>query len=157
MLIPVVGRGRRISEFEATLVYRASSQIAQGYTLKPCLRKTKTNKKTKQNRLLPNYKTRLFSLETDTLLQLQNVYVHITGVQRHLCNSGTEPRALCTSGKCCATPSYISAYIPFNHISGSGVFVPPTPPFLGISYMWIKVWFWHVVNHLKTSPLSYVL
>jgi hypothetical protein len=45
MLIPVVGRGRRISEFEATLVYRASSQIAQGYTLKPCLRKTKTNKK----------------------------------------------------------------------------------------------------------------
>jgi hypothetical protein len=31
------GRGRRISEFEASLVYR----VSQGYTKKPCLEKQK--------------------------------------------------------------------------------------------------------------------
>jgi hypothetical protein len=37
------GRGRRISEFEASLVYRVSSRTdSQGYTEKPCLGKTKT-------------------------------------------------------------------------------------------------------------------
>jgi hypothetical protein len=43
------GRGRRISEFEASLVYKVSSKTARGYTEKPCLEKTKTNKQTKQN------------------------------------------------------------------------------------------------------------
>jgi hypothetical protein len=33
------GRGRRISEFEASLVYRVSSRTARGYTEKPCLEK----------------------------------------------------------------------------------------------------------------------
>jgi hypothetical protein len=40
------GRGRRISEFQATLVYKMSSRIASA-TKKPCLEK---NKKTKQNK-----------------------------------------------------------------------------------------------------------
>jgi hypothetical protein len=31
------GRGRQISEFEASLVYRVSSRDSQGYTEKPCL------------------------------------------------------------------------------------------------------------------------
>jgi hypothetical protein len=34
------GRGRRISEFKASLVYRVSSR-SQSYTEKPCLRKPK--------------------------------------------------------------------------------------------------------------------
>jgi hypothetical protein len=44
------GRGRRISEFEASLVYKVSSRTARamGYTEKPCL-ETKQNK-TKQNK-----------------------------------------------------------------------------------------------------------
>jgi hypothetical protein len=54
----VGGRGRRISEFKASLVYRVSSRTAratqrefqdsQGYTEKPCLKKTTTTKKQKQ-------------------------------------------------------------------------------------------------------------
>jgi hypothetical protein len=46
------GRGRWISEFEASLVYRVSSRTARGYTEKPCFKK-QTNKqanKTKQNK-----------------------------------------------------------------------------------------------------------
>jgi hypothetical protein len=35
------GRGRQISEFEASLVYKVSSRIARA-TQKPCLKKTKT-------------------------------------------------------------------------------------------------------------------
>jgi hypothetical protein len=35
------GRGRRISEFEASLVYRSEFQDSQGYTEKPCLGKKK--------------------------------------------------------------------------------------------------------------------
>jgi hypothetical protein len=35
-------RGRQISEFEASLVYRVSFQDSQGYTEKPCLEKPKT-------------------------------------------------------------------------------------------------------------------
>ena len=46
------GRGRWISEFEASLVYRCEFQDSQGYTEKPCLKKTKSKKtktKTKPN------------------------------------------------------------------------------------------------------------
>jgi hypothetical protein len=39
------GRGRQISEFEASLVYKVSSRTAQGYTEKPCLRKKKKKKR----------------------------------------------------------------------------------------------------------------
>jgi hypothetical protein len=40
-LIPVLGgRGRQISEFKASLVYR-EFQDSQGYTEKPCLEKPK--------------------------------------------------------------------------------------------------------------------
>jgi hypothetical protein len=43
------GRGKRISEFEASLVYRVSSRTVEGYTEKPCLEKqNKTNKKKKK-------------------------------------------------------------------------------------------------------------
>jgi hypothetical protein len=41
------GKGRRISEFEASPVYRIEFQDSQGYTEKPCLKKRKQNKKTK--------------------------------------------------------------------------------------------------------------
>jgi hypothetical protein len=53
------GRGRRISEFKASLVYRVSSRTARA-TEKPCLEKpqNKTNKtkhnKTKQNKTKQN-------------------------------------------------------------------------------------------------------
>jgi hypothetical protein len=46
------GRGRQISEFEASLVYRISPG-QPGYTEKPCLKKQtnkKTPKKQKQNK-----------------------------------------------------------------------------------------------------------
>jgi hypothetical protein len=43
------GRGRQISEFEASLVYKSVFQDSQqGYTEKPCLEKQKTNKQTKK-------------------------------------------------------------------------------------------------------------
>jgi hypothetical protein len=35
------GRGRRISEFEASLVYKVSSRTSQSYTKKRCLEKPK--------------------------------------------------------------------------------------------------------------------
>ena len=41
------GRGRRISEFEASLVYKVSFQDSQDYTEKPCLEKPKKKKKKK--------------------------------------------------------------------------------------------------------------
>jgi hypothetical protein len=43
------GRGRRISEFEASLVYSSEFQDSQAYTEKPCLETNKqTNKKQKR-------------------------------------------------------------------------------------------------------------
>jgi hypothetical protein len=45
------GRGRQISEFEASLVYKVSSRTAraiQRYTEKPCLKKPKKKKKKKK-------------------------------------------------------------------------------------------------------------
>jgi hypothetical protein len=39
------GRGRWISEFKASLVYRVSSRISQYYTEKPCVEKPKKKKK----------------------------------------------------------------------------------------------------------------
>jgi hypothetical protein len=39
------GRGRRISEFEASLVYKVSSRTARAIIEKPCLKKQKQNKK----------------------------------------------------------------------------------------------------------------
>jgi hypothetical protein len=46
------GRGRQISEFEASLVYKMSSRTAnsQGYTEIPCLEKPKKGKKKKKRR-----------------------------------------------------------------------------------------------------------
>jgi hypothetical protein len=35
------GRGRQVSEFEASLVYKSDFQDSQGYTEKPCLKKIK--------------------------------------------------------------------------------------------------------------------
>jgi hypothetical protein len=43
------GRGRQISEFEASLVYKVSSRTARDrYTEKPCLKKTNKTKQTKK-------------------------------------------------------------------------------------------------------------
>jgi hypothetical protein len=55
-LIPALGgRGRRISEFEANLVYKVSSRTARATKKKTCLEKQNKNKnkqtnKTKQNK-----------------------------------------------------------------------------------------------------------
>jgi hypothetical protein len=38
------GRGRQISEFEASLVLQSEFQDSQGYTEKPCLEKPKEEK-----------------------------------------------------------------------------------------------------------------
>jgi len=52
ILIPVLGgRGRRISEFQANLVYK---QDSQGYTDKPCFKQNKT----KQNKTLSKKQTK---------------------------------------------------------------------------------------------------
>jgi hypothetical protein len=39
------GNSRWISEFEATLIYKASSRTSQSHTEKPCLEKEKERKK----------------------------------------------------------------------------------------------------------------
>jgi hypothetical protein len=44
------GRGRRISEFEASLVYKVSSRTAKAITEKPCLEKQTNKQKQKQNK-----------------------------------------------------------------------------------------------------------
>jgi hypothetical protein len=44
------GRGRWISEFEASLVYRVSSRTSQGGTEKPCLGKPKKKEKKKKKK-----------------------------------------------------------------------------------------------------------
>jgi hypothetical protein len=47
------GRGRRISEFEASLVYRVEFRDSQGYTEKPYLEKPKSKNKFKNiNKML---------------------------------------------------------------------------------------------------------
>jgi hypothetical protein len=43
------GRGRRISEFEASLVYRSSSRIARATQRNPVSKKTKKKTKKKKN------------------------------------------------------------------------------------------------------------
>jgi hypothetical protein len=43
------GRGRQISEFEASLGLQSESQDSQGYTEKPCLKKQKTKESHKKN------------------------------------------------------------------------------------------------------------
>ena len=49
------GRGRQISEFKASLVYRVSSRTARATQRNPVLKKTnpKQNKTNKQKRILP--------------------------------------------------------------------------------------------------------
>jgi hypothetical protein len=44
------GRGRWISEFEASLVYKSEFQDSQSYTEKPCLKKKKNKKITKNKK-----------------------------------------------------------------------------------------------------------
>jgi hypothetical protein len=56
------GRGRRISEFKASLVYRVSSRTARAIE-KPCLEKTKT-KQTKNNNNNNNKRKQDTSRET---------------------------------------------------------------------------------------------
>jgi hypothetical protein len=58
------GRGRQISEFEASLVY-SEFQDSQGYTKKPCLKTTTTTKPattTKQNKKPDKYRHLFLSL-----------------------------------------------------------------------------------------------
>jgi hypothetical protein len=43
------GRGRQISEFEASLVLQSEFQDSQGYTEKTCLKKPKSKSKPKPN------------------------------------------------------------------------------------------------------------
>jgi hypothetical protein len=42
------GRGRWISEFQASLVYRVIFQDSQGYTEKPCFRKKKKGERKRE-------------------------------------------------------------------------------------------------------------
>jgi hypothetical protein len=44
------GRGRRISEFEASLVYKVSSRTARAIQRNPVSKKKKTKKKKKQKK-----------------------------------------------------------------------------------------------------------
>jgi hypothetical protein len=46
------GRGRQISEFEASLVFR-EFRDSQGYTEKPCLEKPKKEKKERKKEINP--------------------------------------------------------------------------------------------------------
>ena len=64
------GRGRQISEFEASLVYRVSEfQDSQGYTEKPRLQKAKSKKpKTKKKK---NQKPKKISLSQELIPALE--------------------------------------------------------------------------------------
>jgi hypothetical protein len=57
------GRGRRISEFEASLVYRVSSRTARATQRNPVSKKTKTNKQTKRSQLDKNSRQVLRDVE----------------------------------------------------------------------------------------------
>ena len=66
-MIPALGsRGRWISEFEDSLVYKdhekSEFQDSQGYTEKPCLKKPKKKKKKKRTELLGKHSCLLFCL-----------------------------------------------------------------------------------------------
>jgi hypothetical protein len=58
------GRGRQISEFKASLIYKSEFQDSQGYTEKPCLEKTKKDKKEKKKKERKQYlpETRLIHI-----------------------------------------------------------------------------------------------
>jgi hypothetical protein len=45
------GRGRRISEFKASLVYKSEFQDSQSYIEKPCLGKKKKKKRKKKKKI----------------------------------------------------------------------------------------------------------
>jgi hypothetical protein len=55
------GRGRQISEFEASLVYKVSSKDSQGYTEKPGLEK-QNKPKTKTNKQKPRLRNRFLAV-----------------------------------------------------------------------------------------------
>jgi Sec-independent protein translocase protein TatA len=44
------GRGRWISEFKASLVYKSEFQDSQGYTEKPCLKQQQQQQHKKENK-----------------------------------------------------------------------------------------------------------
>jgi hypothetical protein len=48
------GRGRQISEFEASLVYKVSSRTARATQRNPVSKKTKPKKKKKKSKKVPN-------------------------------------------------------------------------------------------------------
>jgi hypothetical protein len=48
------GRGRRISEFKASLVYRVSYRTARTTQRNPVLRNKQTNKKKNQKKIMPS-------------------------------------------------------------------------------------------------------
>jgi hypothetical protein len=61
------GRGKQISEFEASLVYRVSSRTARAIQRNPVLKKKKKKQKTKQtnkknNNKIQEKKTLLFKM-----------------------------------------------------------------------------------------------
>jgi hypothetical protein len=58
------GRGRRISEFEASLVYKVSSRTARAIQRNPVSKKQKTNKKRKKEKTT---KTQLYGGEHHTM------------------------------------------------------------------------------------------
>jgi hypothetical protein len=70
------GRGRRISEFEASLVYRIEFQDSQGYTEKPCLGKIK-NKKRKRKRKKKWYVGMLSLFLVSSISHWIYIYIYI--------------------------------------------------------------------------------
>jgi hypothetical protein len=58
------GRGRWISEFEASLVYKVSSRTARAIQRNP-VSKTETKTKTKQNRIKKNQKAQILTLQVN--------------------------------------------------------------------------------------------
>jgi hypothetical protein len=52
------GRGRQISEFEASLVYRVSSRTARAIQRNPVLKQNKT--KNQKNKMPPNFSLLIF-------------------------------------------------------------------------------------------------
>jgi hypothetical protein len=68
------GRGRQISEFKASLVYRVSSRIAGATQRNPVFKNKQTNKQTNKPKKYPNHPTNQPNKKTFILAAWKTVF-----------------------------------------------------------------------------------
>jgi hypothetical protein len=93
------GRGRQISEFKASLVYRVSSRTARATQRNPASNKTKQNK-TKQNKTKQNKKQKKKNKKKQKNKTKQNKKTQKTKKPRVFCLAFTSPTVCMKSSGC---------------------------------------------------------